>query len=119
MHTTELYSKGLVDFVGTELWIWRADYKIICNIKLHINYIYIYLLKGLASLTPTLFNCKLPPFANNIVRCVLSHCSHVQLIVILWIVAHRTPLSMEFSWQEYWNGLLALLQGILPPNILR
>ena len=33
MHTTELYSKGLVEFVGAELWIWRADYKIICDIK--------------------------------------------------------------------------------------
>ena len=41
MHTTELYSKGLVEFVGAELWIWRADYKIICDIKLHINYMYI------------------------------------------------------------------------------
>ena len=46
MHTTELYSKGLVEFVGAELRIWRADYKIICNIKLHINYMYIHLLKG-------------------------------------------------------------------------
>ena len=25
--------------------------------------------------------------------------------VILWIVAHQTPLSLEFSRQEYWNGL--------------
>ena len=23
-----------------------------------------------------------------------------------WIVAHQAPLSMEFSRQEYWNGLL-------------
>ena len=23
-----------------------------------------------------------------------------------WIVAHKDPLSMEFSGQEYWNGLL-------------
>ena len=22
-----------------------------------------------------------------------------------WTVAHRTPLSMKFSRQEYWNGL--------------
>ena len=23
-----------------------------------------------------------------------------------WTVAHQAPLSMGFSWQEYWNGLL-------------
>ena len=22
-----------------------------------------------------------------------------------WTVAHQAPLSMEFSWQEYWSGL--------------
>ena len=37
--------------------------------------------------------------------CVLSHFSHVQLFVTLWTVAHRAPLSMGFSWQEYWSGL--------------
>ena len=31
--------------------------------------------------------------------------SHVQLFVTPWIVAHQTPLSMEFSRQEYWSGL--------------
>ena len=31
--------------------------------------------------------------------------SHVQLFVIPWSVANNTPLSMEFSRQEYWNGL--------------
>ena len=31
--------------------------------------------------------------------------SHVQLFVTLWTVAHQASLSMEFSRQEYWNGL--------------
>ena len=31
--------------------------------------------------------------------------SHIQLLVILWTVAHQAPLSMEFSRQEYWSGL--------------
>ena len=31
-----------------------------------------------------------------------------------WTVALQVPLSMEFSLQEYWNGLLFLLQGIFP-----
>ena len=32
--------------------------------------------------------------------------SHVQLFVIPWTEAHQAPLSMEFSRQEYWSGLL-------------
>ena len=36
---------------------------------------------------------------------ILSHFSHVQLFVTLWTVAHRAPLSMGFSRQEYWGGL--------------
>ena len=31
--------------------------------------------------------------------------SHVQLFLTLWTVACHTPLSMEFSRQEYWSGL--------------
>ena len=31
--------------------------------------------------------------------------SHVQLFVIPWTVAHKAPLSMGFSRQEYWSGL--------------
>ena len=31
--------------------------------------------------------------------------SFVQLFATLWTVALRAPLSMGFSWQEYWSGL--------------
>ena len=31
--------------------------------------------------------------------------SRVQLCATPWTVAHQTPLSPEFSWQEYWSGL--------------
>ena len=31
--------------------------------------------------------------------------SCVQLFVIPWTVAHKAPLSMRFSWQEYYSGL--------------
>ena len=34
--------------------------------------------------------------------CMLS-C--VQLFATLWTEAHQAPLSMGFSWQEYWSGL--------------
>ena len=33
---------------------------------------------------------------------------------ILWTVAHQPPLFMEFSRQEYWNGLPFSSPGDLP-----
>ena len=46
--------------------------------------------------------------------CVFSHFIHVWLFVTLWIVAHRFPLSMGFSRQEYWSGLPYPSLGDLP-----
>ena len=37
--------------------------------------------------------------------CVFSCFSRVWLPVTLWTVARQAPLSMGFSWQEYWSGL--------------
>ena len=36
---------------------------------------------------------------------VVCELSHVQLFLIPWTVALQPPPSMEFSRQEYWNGL--------------
>ena len=36
--------------------------------------------------------------------CLLSHLSLVWLYVTLWTLAHKAPLSMEFSRQECWSG---------------
>ena len=44
----------------------------------------------------------------------LSHFSHVRLFVTPCTVAHRAPLSMEFSRQEYWSGLPFPSPGDLP-----
>ena len=38
--------------------------------------------------------------------CVLSCFSCVWLFATLWIAARQAPLSMGFSSQEYWSGLL-------------
>ena len=38
----------------------------------------------------------------------------VQLSTTPWTIAHQTPLSMEFSRQEYWNGLPFTTLGDLP-----
>ena len=46
----------------------------------------------------------------------MSYCSHVQLFATLWTVAHQTPLSMGFSREEYWNGLLFPSPGDLPDS---
>ena len=40
--------------------------------------------------------------------------SCVQLLATPWTVAHQAPLSLEFSRQEYWNGLTFPPPGDLP-----
>ena len=45
---------------------------------------------------------------------MLSCFSHVQLFVIPWTEACQAPLSMGFSRQEYWSGLLCPPPGDLP-----
>ena len=40
--------------------------------------------------------------------------SHVQLFATLWTVTLKGPLSMEFSRQEYWDGLTFPSPGDLP-----
>ena len=50
--------------------------------------------------------------------CVLSHFSHVWLFAILWTVAHRAPLPMEFLRQDYLSGLPCPPPGdLLDPRI--
>ena len=44
-----------------------------------------------------------------------SVCS-VLLFATPWTVACKTPLSMEFSRQEYWSGLSFPTPGVLPDS---
>ena len=46
--------------------------------------------------------------------CLLSHFSCVQFFVTLWTTACQVPISMGFSRQEYWSGLLCPPPGDLP-----
>ena len=46
--------------------------------------------------------------------CMLSHFSCVPLSATLWTVACQAPLSMGFSRQEQWGGLLCPPPGDLP-----
>ena len=62
-------------------------------------------------------NSQLEAAKDNVMQiyvCVLSHFSHVRLFVIPWTVARQIPLSMGFSRQEYWSGLLCFSPGDLP-----
>ena len=51
---------------------------------------------------------KLSQYCMLISHAVMCCAKSLQscLFVILWTVAHQTPLSMAFSWPEYWSGLL-------------
>ena len=44
----------------------------------------------------------------------MNSLSRVQLFVTPWTVANQAPLSMGFSRQEYWTGLLFPPPGDLP-----
>ena len=46
--------------------------------------------------------------------CVLSCFSPVQLFATLWTIVRQAPLSIGFSRQEYWSGLLFPSPGDLP-----
>ena len=37
--------------------------------------------------------------------CVCEGVSHSVMSNFAWTIAHKAPLSMEFSRQEYWSGL--------------
>ena len=53
-----------------------------------------------------------------IVICSCSVLSHVWLFVTQWTIVLQIPLSMEFSRQEYWNGLpFPSVGDLLSPGI--
>ena len=40
--------------------------------------------------------------------------SRIQLFATPWTIAYQVPLSMGFSWQEYWSGLPFSAPGNIP-----
>ena len=59
-------------------------------------------------------NWSLDFFYGSVHACMLSRFSRVQLFATLWTAARQPPLSMGFSRQEYWSGLLCPPLGDLP-----
>ena len=59
-------------------------------------------------------NCKMPRVHARVCVCVCQSLSCVWLFVTPWTVAHQAALSVGFSRQEYWSGLLFSSPGIFP-----
>ena len=71
-----------------------------------------YVILGVCVLNSGIFFC-ISSF-KKLVVCVVSRFSCVRLFVNPWTVAYQAPLSMGFSQQEYWSGLLCPPPGDLP-----
>ena len=50
----------------------------------------------------------------NVCCAVLSCFNHIWVFATLWIVAHKAPLFLGFSRQEYLSDLSSFLPGYLP-----
>ena len=59
------------------------------------------------------------PLVTVCVLCVLNRVSHVSCFATPWNVAHQASLSMGFSKQEYWSGLLCPPPGDLPHPVIK
>ena len=55
------------------------------------------------------FKCPVPAY-------MLSHFSRVRFFATPWTVARQAPLSVEFSRQECWNGLVPSSRGSSRPR---
>ena len=57
-------------------------------------------------------------FFISCMRACMKLLSHIQLFAIPWTVAYQAPPSMEFSRQEYWNGLPFPSPSIVYMNLI-
>ena len=60
------------------------------------------------------FQFCFPQDSASSCACMLSHFNCVRLFVTPWTVARQSPVSVGFSRQEYWRGLLCLPPRDLP-----
>ena len=60
------------------------------------------------------------PYASHSTSLILAMrlcvCSVMSDSAAPWTVVCQIPLSMELSWQEYWNGLPLPTPGALPDS---
>ena len=61
---------------------------------------------------------KVPECKEMLLLLLLSHFSRVRFFATPWTAARQAPLSMGFSRQEYWSGLLLPSPGdLLHPGV--
>jgi len=111
--------------VSDSLWPHELQYtRPPCTMRYHLSLLFLEKLYTL-NVSQSVFHC--PSFSSRIILfvsvyaaswvnssvCVQS-LSHVFLFVAPWTIAHQASLSMEFSRQEYLNGLPFSAPGDLP-----
>ena len=102
------------------IWFWGLSLLFVCKYPIHIM-LQCCLLPSFHVTELLLFVTDWPssPHGRRICACVLSHFSHVQLLLVsLWTIVHQAPLSMGCSRQEYWSGLPCPPPGDLPDPVI-
>ena len=67
-----------------------------------------------SALLHQLYKCTISPFKDWIRGYTHLLLFSLNSLGTSWPVARQVPLSMGFSWQEYWSGLPCLPPGDLP-----
>ena len=113
---TVFHGIPLVWGMTTNNWAYFSSWSFKNVMKKWTNYLII--------IEPALFlfeHCKICMYRHINMHMCLYACqslNHVQFFLTPRIMAHKTPLSMEFSKQEYCSGLPFPLLGDLPdPSI--
>ena len=85
----------MFSFLLGKMWQW--NWQVLCkaHVSLNIN-------------VPNCFQCPCAMLILMLSYSVMSDSATA------WIVVHQTPLSLEFSRQEYWSGLPCPPSGGLP-----
>ena len=103
-HSNVIRNSMVVQRLGVQsflsgAWVWFSTRKL--SFKLHST---------AKTMTTTKQHCDCV--------CLCELLSHVWHFASPWTVAHKAPLSMEFSRQEYWSGLPFPSPGdLLDPGI--
>ena len=95
--------------VGSSWQVFHHSWKQPCGVFLRNNSS----IQPSASCRGLSFN-QTGPCSTFSVGAWLHMLSCVRLFATLWAVASQTPLSMEFSRQKFWSGLLVPSPGDLP-----
>ena len=113
--TINTHFKNMWDFVTNTLWFSLSKTEIFLTVVLSTDYQDVSLLVFRFHLI-VLFciwqHCEDRSYMSFIVLCAVLSCFRpARLLVTPWTVARKAPVSMGFSRQEYWSGLLCPPRG--------